>query len=266
MSITARTTARTRVPMDSSRKTALVAGIFYVITFVSIPTLAPPLALYSSVTGKDFIISSGADTGALWGAFLEVIVALAGIGTAITLYPVVKRQNEGMALGFVASRTLEAAMLFTGVASILSLVTLHQDLGTATGADAATLATVGASHVATYHWAFTLGGSLMPGINAILLGTLLYRSGLVPRILPVIGLTGAALHLTAVVLTMFGIVDRVGTMTKIAVIPIAVWELSLGIYLIVKGFKPCPITDDIREETDAVREDANPPAVRELVG
>ena len=85
MSNTARTTARTRVPMDSSRKTALVAGIFYVITFVSIPTLAPPLALYSSVTGKDFIISSGADTGALWGAFLEVIVALAGIGTAITL-------------------------------------------------------------------------------------------------------------------------------------------------------------------------------------
>ena len=128
---------------------------------------------------KDFIIGSGADTGALLGCFLEVIVALAGIGTAVTLYPVVKRQNEGMALGFVASRTLEAAMLFTGVASLLSLVTLHQDLGTAAGADAASLAAIGASHVATYHWAFTLGGSLMPGINAILLGTLLYRSGLV---------------------------------------------------------------------------------------
>ena len=192
--------------MDSTRKTALVAGIFYLVTFVSIPTLVPP-ALYSSVTGKDFIISSGTDTAALWGGFLEVIVALAGIGTAITLYPVVKRQNQGMALGFVASRTLEAAMIFTGVASILSLVTLHQDLGTATGADTATLVTVGASHVATYHWAFTLGGSLMPGINAILLGTLLYRSGLVPRVLPAIGLIGAPLHLTAVVLTMFGVVD-----------------------------------------------------------
>ena len=166
MTNTAQTTATTRVPMDSTRKTALVAGIFYLITFVSIPTLVPP-ALYSSVTGKDFIISSGADTAALWGGFLEVIVALAGIGTAITLYPVVKRQNEAMALGFVASRTLEAAMIFTGVASILSLVTLHQDLGTVTGADTATLVTVGASHVATYHWAFTLGGSLMPGINAI---------------------------------------------------------------------------------------------------
>jgi len=257
MATTVQTAATKRVPKDPTRKTSLVAGIFYLITFVSIPTLAPPLALYSSVTGKDFIISSGADTGALWGAFLEVIVALAGIGTAITLYPVVKRQNQGMALGFVASRTLEAAMLFTGVASILSLVTLHQDLGTAAGADAASLAAIGASQVATYHWAFTLGGSLMPGINAILLGTLLYRSGLVPRVLPVIGLIGAPLHLTAVVLTMFGVVDRVGTVPKLAVIPIAVWELSLGVYLVVKGFKPCPITDAIREE-------ATPPAYREV--
>ena len=234
--------------MTSTRKTALVAGIFYVITFVSIPTLAPPLALYDSVLGKDFIISSGTDTGALWGGFLEVIVALAGVGTAVTLYPVVRRQNEGMALGFVASRTLEAAMIFTGVASILALVTLHQDLGTATGPDTAALVTVGESHVATYERAFTLGQSLMPGINAILLGTLLYRSGLVPRVLPVIGLIGAPLHLTAVVLTMFGVVDRVGTVTAIAAIPIAVWEFSLGVYLIVKGFKPCPITDAIREE------------------
>jgi len=87
--------------VNSTRKTALVAGIFYLITFISIPTLT----LYGSVKSKDYIISSGADTGALWGAFLEVIVALAGIGTAVTLFPVVKRQNEGMALGFVATRT-----------------------------------------------------------------------------------------------------------------------------------------------------------------
>ena len=235
-------TKTTQVPTDPSRKTALVAGVFYLMTMVSIPTLA----LYGPVKSKDFIISSGADTGALWGCFLEVIVALAGIGTAVTLFPVVRRQNEGMALGFVAARTLEAAMLFTGVASLLSLVTLRQDLGTATGADAASLVTVGASHVATYHWAFTLGGSLMPGINAILLGTLMYRSGLVPRVLPVIGLIGVPLHITAVVLTMFGVIDRVGSVALVAALPIFVWELSLGIYLVVKGFKPCPITDAMR--------------------
>lgn len=194
MTTAVRTAATKRPPMDSMRKTALVAGILYLITFISVATLT----LYGPVL-KDpaYILSSGSDAGLRWGALIDVIVALAGIGTAITLYPVVKRQNQGMALGFVASRTLEAAMLFTGVASILSLVTLHQDLGTATGADTATLVTVGASHVATYHWAFTLGGSLMPGINAILLGTLLYRSGLVPRVIPAIGLIGAPLHLTA---------------------------------------------------------------------
>ena len=239
--------------MTSLRRTALVAGVFYLMTMVSIPTLA----LYGPVKSKDFIISSGADTGALWGCFLEVVVALAGIGTAITLFPVVKRQNEGMALGFVAARTLEAAMLFTGVASLLTLVTLRQDLGTATGADAASLITIGASHVATYHWAFTLGGSLMPGINAILLGTLMYRSGLVPRVLPVIGLIGVPLHITAVVLTMFGVIDRVGSVALIAALPIFVWELSLGIYLVVKGFRPCPITD-------AMRAVSTPPAYREI--
>jgi len=242
MTTTARTTAAKQVPMDPSRKTALVAGVFYLMTMVSIPTLA----LYGPVKSKDFIISSGADTGALWGCFLEVVVALAGIGTAVTLFPVVKRQNEGMALGFVAARTLEAALTFTGVASLLSLVTLRQDLGTATGADAASLITIGASHVATYNGAFTLGQSLMPGINAILLGTLMYRSGLVPRVLPVIGLIGVPLHITAVVLTMFGVIDRVGSVALIAALPIFVWELSLGIYLVVKGFRPCPITDAMR--------------------
>ena len=224
--------------MDSTRKTALVAGIFYVITFVSIPTLA----IYGPVkTHANYIISSGSDTGVLWGAFLEVIVALAGIGTAVTLFPVVKRQSEGMALGFAASRTLEAAMIFTGVVSLLTLLSLRH--AGATGAEAASLVTAGASHVATYNWAFTLGQSLMPGINALLLGTLMYRSGLVPRVLPVIGLIGAPLHLTAVVLTMFGVIDRIGPVAAIAALPIAVWEFSLGVYLIAKGFKPCPITD-----------------------
>jgi hypothetical protein len=236
MTITDRTATK-RVPMDSLRKTALVAGIFYVITFVSIPTLA----LYGPVKSHtDYIISSGTDTGVLWGAFLEVIVGLAGIGTAVTLFPVVKRQNEGMALGFAAARTLEAAMIFTGVVSLLSLVSLRH--AGATGAEAASLIATGASHVATYNWAFTLGQSLMPGINALLLGTLMYRSGLVPRVLPVIGLLGAPLHITAVVLTMFGVIDRIGPVAALAALPIAVWEFSLGVYLVVKGFKPSPIT------------------------
>ena len=117
----------------------------------------------------------------LVGGLLEVIVALAGIGTAVTLYPILKRQNEGLALGFVTSRLLEGAMIFVGVVSLLSLVTLTRSPGGAAGPNAAALVATGASHVAVYNWTFLLGQSLMPAINAILLGTLLYQSQLVPR-------------------------------------------------------------------------------------
>ena len=231
------TRAAKRIPMTSTRKTALVAGVFYLITFISIPTLA----LYGPVKNHpDWILSSGSHTGILVGGFLEVIVALAGIGTAVTLYPVVKRQNEGVALGFVTSRVLEGVMIFTGVVSLLSLVTLRQDLGAA-GAHAA-LVTTGASHVAVYNWTFLLGQTLMPGINALLLGSLMYRSRLVPRVIPVIGLIGAPILIAAVTAKLFGSPGSIAGGAGLAAIPVAAWEFSLGMWLVVKGFRPSPIT------------------------
>jgi hypothetical protein len=241
------------IPMSSTRKTALVAGVFYLITFVSIPTLA----LYGPVKNhRDWIISPGANTSVLVGGFLEVIVALACIGTAVTLYPVVKRQNEGAALGFAAARVLEASMIFAGVVSLLSLVTLRQDLGGAAGADAASLVTTGASHVATYNWTFLLGQSLMPGINALLLGSLMYRSRLVPRVIPLMGLIGAPLLIAAVIATMFAQNSSLTGLAALPVIPVAAWELSLGVWLVVKGFRPSPITAGMdAASTPAVRQD-----------
>ncbi len=242
MAITVRTPATKAakgIPMSSTRKTALVAGVFYLITFISIPTLA----LYGPVKNhRDWILGSGSHTAVLVGGFLEVIVALAGIGTAVTLYPVVKRQNEGAALGFVTARVLEAGMIFTGVVSLLSLVTLRQHLGGATGANAAALVTTGASHVAIYNWTFLLGQSLMPAINALLLGTLLYRSRLVPRIIPVIGLIGAPILVAAVIATLLSGSEPPPSVAVLAALPVAAWELSLGVWLVVKGFKPSPIT------------------------
>jgi hypothetical protein len=221
------------------RKTALVAGIFYLITFISIPTLA----LYGPVKNhRDWILSSSGHTAVLVGGFLEVIVALAGIGTAVTLYPVVKRQNEGAALGFVAARVLEAAMIFTGAVSLLSLVTLRQDLGGAAGANAAALVTTGASHVAIYNWTFLLSQSLMPGINALLLGSLMYQSRLVPRIIPVVGLIGAPILIITVIATLLRGSVPPPSVASLAALPVAAWELSLGVWLVVKGFKPSPIT------------------------
>jgi uncharacterized protein DUF4386 len=228
-----------RIPMTSLRKTALVAGIFYLITFISIPTLA----LYGPVRNhRDWILGSSGHTAVLVGGFLEVIVALAGIGTAVTLYPVLKRQNEGLALGFVTARVLEGSMIFVGVASLLSLVTLRHDLGGAAGANAAALITTGASHAAIYSWTVLLGQSLMPGINAILLGTLLYKSRLVPRALPVTGLIGGPLLIIAVFATMFGGAETLHGLAVLPVLPVAAWEFSLGLWLVVKGFKPAPIT------------------------
>ena len=242
MSTTVRNTAtkaKRTAPMDSARKTALVGGAFYVITFAaSIPAL---LLLAPVLHHPDYITSAGADTSVLWGCFLDLITALAGIGSAVALFSVVKRQHEGFALGFVTSRIVEAVFIVIGVVSLLAVVTLRQ-AGTA-GADPATLVTVGHALVAVRDWTFLLGPTLMAGINALLLGTLMYRSGLVPRVIPVIGLIGVPLQLTAVILTMFGVIDRSSTATGILVIPDFIWELSLGIYLVVKGFKPCPITD-----------------------
>src|SRR6266568_3490776 len=150
--------ATKRVPMDSLRKTALVAGVLYLLTFVSIPTLG----LYGPVRGANYILGAGPDTGALVGALLEIIVALAGIGTAVALYPVLKRQNEGVALGFVGSRVLEASTTFAGVAFLLTIVSLRQG-----GAGADTLV-IGHALVTMYDRMFLIGGSFMPVVDDLL--------------------------------------------------------------------------------------------------
>jgi hypothetical protein len=165
-----------------------------------------------------------------------VIVALAGIGTAVVLYPVVKRQNEAVALGFVSARVLEAAAIFVGVASLLAVVTLRQ-----AGAGPDALVT-GQALVALYDRIFLLGQSFIPALNALLLGSLLYQSRLVPRVLPVLGFIGAPLLVASDLAVLFGVVERVSALPAIATLPIALWEFSLGVYLTVKGFKPSPIT------------------------
>jgi hypothetical protein len=255
---TARTTRTTgsastaRVPMTSTRRTALVAGIFYLVTFVSIPTLG----LYGRVkTDLAFVTTPGSSTSIQWGAFLEVIVALAGIGTAATLFPVVKRQNEGTAIGFVAVRTLEAAMIFTGVLGLLALVHLRDGLATTPGADTGALQTTGAALIAVYNGTFLLGQTLMPCMSALLLGTLMYQSRLVPRVLPVLGLIGAPLLIASSVAVFFGVIAPISTWSGIATVPVALWELTLGLWLTFKGFKPSPLTaaiDDARSSHDLV--------------
>ncbi len=233
-------TPRSRAPLTPMRKTALAAGILYLITFVSIPTLK----LYKpALDHADFVLGAGSTTGIMWGAILEVIVALAGIGTAVVLYPVAKRQSEKAALGFVAARVLEASLIFVGVISLLSLVTLRHDVAGTADANAASLVTTGHTFVAVYNWAFLLGQSLMPVVNALCLGYVMYRSRLVPRIIPTIGLLGAPLLLASDLAVFGGVYDHDSSAAALGALPIAVWEFSLGVWLVAKGFKqPSAIT------------------------
>lgn len=239
-------TASQRVRVDSLRRTAVVAGVAYLLTFVSIPTLA----LYGSVRAPGYVTGPGPDTPVIFGGVLEMIVALACIGTAVALYPVVKRQNEGAAMGFVGSRVLEAATIVGCVVSLLSVVSLRR-AGAGAGAEMTARALV-----AFHDWIFLLGQGFIPAVNALLLGTLLYQSRLVPRWLPVLGLVGAPLLVINVVATMFDLWGQQSVMAAVATLPIAVWEFSLGVYLIVKGFKPSPITEGMRSGARTVYQDA----------
>ena len=218
--------------MTSTRKTALYGGLFYLLSFVSIPTLA----LYGAVRGANFIVGPGPDAPAILGVLLELIVALAGIGSAVALYPVLKRVGARRALGLVATRILEGSIIYVGIVSLMSLVTLRQ-----AGAGAGALAT-GHALAAQYYWTFQLGQSFMPAVNGLLIGTLLYQSRLVPRWLPTLGLIGSALLAVSTIGTAFGIWGPLASATPVLGIPIAVWEFALGIYLTFRGFKPSPIT------------------------
>jgi hypothetical protein len=218
--------------MSSLRKTSLIAGILYLLTFVSIPTLA----LYSSVHGINYITGHGPDTPVIIGGILEIIVALAGIGTAVVLYPVLRKQNESAALGLVAARILESGTIFVGVAFLLSIVTLRQ---AGSGADALV---TGHALAALYDRIFLLGQSFMPAICDLLLGFLLYQSRLVPRGLSLIGIVGGPVLLIGYFAILSGLIGQHAPLAGLFAIPVALFEFSLGIYLVVKGFKPSPVT------------------------
>jgi hypothetical protein len=229
--------------MSSSRKTALVAGVLYLLTFVSIPTLF----LYGQVKGANYILGAGSDTAAIIGGILEIIVALAGIGTAVVLFPVLKKQNESAALGLVASRILESGTIFVGVAFILSIVTLRQ---AGAGADASV---TGRALVALYDRIFLLGQSFMPAICDLLLGFLLYQSRLVPRGLALIGIVGAPILLASYLAVLFGLYGQHASLATLSAIPVALFEFSLGVWLVVKGFNPSPILADAAPDAELYR-------------
>ena len=224
--------AANRSSDDPTRTTALVAGVLYLVTFFS--SIPAVFLLGPVLTNPQYVTSGGADAQVSLGALLDLVNALACIGTAVALFSVVRRQHEGFALGFVTTRMFEAAVIATGVISILSVVTLRQT-GAADG-DAATLVPVSQALVAVRNWTFVLGPG-MAGLNAILLGTLMYRSELVPRAIATIGVVGGPIYLSAVAAIVLGITQPGGAWQGIGGLFMFVWELLLGLWMIFKGFR-----------------------------
>lgn len=206
--------------MSPDRRLALWAGIFYLLTFVtSIPALALKTPLLEGRGETDL---------AAWGLVLEITLAFSCIATAIVLLPITRRVSEVLAFGFVASRILEASAIFTGVLPVMGLIALGSD-------DPAAPALV-----ELHDAAFLLGPAFMASINALLLGTVMLRGRLVPRVIPVIGLVGGPLLLLSSYGVVLGLWEQTGTVGAIAALPIALWEFSLGVWLIARGVRITP--------------------------
>ena len=216
--------------MTSLRRTAFVAGFLYLLTYAS--SIPAALLLGDTLANPDYILGAGADGQVRLAALFDIVNGLAAFGTAVALYSVLKRQHGGFAIGFVSSRLFEAAILFVGVLSVLAIANLRE---TAASADPTSLRTVGLSLTALYELAFTLGTGVC-ALNAFLLGWLMYKSRLVPRAIPVIGLIGAPLFTSWIIGYVLGITERDTAWMAIGVAPIFIWELALGLWMTFKGF------------------------------
>jgi len=225
-----------RTPMDPMRKTAYVVGWLFVITYIT--SIAAKFSLYPPfLDNADYIVGGGEDTRVLWGAFLEMILIIANIGTAVALYPVLRRRFHVLSLSFVAARIMESVFIAVGILAVVTLVTLRQDYSGATGADASALAAVGHALATLQEWTFNLGPAFVVGVgNGIILGYMMYRTGLVPRAMAMLGLVGGPLIVASGTAVIFGVIEAGSAAQSLASIPEFFWELSFGIYLIVKGF------------------------------
>jgi hypothetical protein len=217
---------------------ARVFGVLFLITFItSIPAV---FVFYAPVLADPrYIVGAGTGTSVQWGAFLEMILIIANIGTAVVVFPILRRQNEVLALGYVTARIVECGFIAVGLLSLLTVVTLRQE---AAGADTASLVAVGKSLVALHDWTFLLGPGFVVGVgNGLILGYLMYKSALVPRAMAMLGLISGPLIIASGVGVLFGVIEAGGVWQIIATIPEFLWEFSLGIWPIVRGFNPSAI-------------------------
>jgi hypothetical protein len=225
--------------MDT-RRIATVTGWLWIVTFVT--SIPARFILYAPILNEpSYVTGAGDEARALLalGAVFELLLIIANVGTAVVPYSIHKRYSEVGAVGYVTARVMECVFIAIGIVSILAIVTLRQDAPSATAA-------LGQGLEAVYEWSFRIGPGFMVGVgNGLILGYMMYKSGLVPRRMAMLGLVGGPLLCLAGVLVIFDVIEGSGPIQALMTIPEAIWELSLGIYLVAKGFRrDAPVLGD----------------------
>lgn len=215
--------------MEDDQRHARIFGVLFLITFV---TSIPAYLFFQPVLDDPaaYIAGGGEDTRIALGAFLELLLVIANIGTAVVLFPIARRQNEALALGYVTARIMECMFLAAGVVFVLGVVSLRQDSPDASD--------VAVSLAALKDWTFQLGPNWIVGWgNGLILGYLMYSSGLVPRRMAIFGLIGGPLIVLSGTGVIFGWWDIGSTVQGLLTIPEFIWEAFLGIYCAIWGFR-----------------------------
>jgi hypothetical protein len=226
-------------PTQAEQRTARIMGAWFLATFVF---SVPAFLFYDPLLNHpDYVVGSGDDTRVAVGALLEIMLAISGIATAVVIFPIVKRVNESIALGYIASRTVESVLILVGVLSLMSVVALRQDSAGA-GSNSGALIDVGRSLLAVHDQTSLLGPQFCAGLgNGILLGYLMWRSRLLPRPLVMVGVIGGPLAFLGGGGVLLGAWDNPsGPLSALTALE-AIWELSLSVWLLARGFRPSPI-------------------------
>jgi len=236
MTTTQHTPSRGGTTVDPTRRAATIVGWLFVLTYIT--SIAAKIGFYPPLFEGNYVTGPDQDTRVLWGAFSEAILIIANIGTATALYTVIKQRHPNLAISFVTARVMESVFIGVGILSVLTVVTLRQDYASTDGAAAAGLTAVGDAFIALQEWTFALGPNFVVGVgNGCILGYIMYQTGLVPRRLAMFGLIGGPLIILSGSAAMLGVIELDGTWQMLSAAPEFIWELGLGIYLIVKGFR-----------------------------
>ena len=221
---------------DPTRRAASIVGWLFIVTYVT--SISAKIGFYPPLFDGNYVTGPGEDSRVLWGAFAECILIIANIGTATALYTVVKHRYPNLGLSFIAARIMESVFIGVGILAVLTVVTLRQDYAAADEQSAAGLAAVGDAFVAMQEWTFNLGPGVVVGVgNGMILGFMMWRTGLVPRRLALLGLVGGPLLVMSGSAVILGLIEPQSAVHNLSVIPEFFWELGFGIYLVVKGFK-----------------------------